>query len=243
MDFRLQAQTESGAKLVELAEAHAAEFAAGVPAHDRDGTFPFEHLAALKASGYLYAPIPNAHGGMGVDSVHDVFVAASRLAEADPSVTVGVNMHLLTMVAMARSHAVACAREDARAATAAAQMEGIVRTGAIIGAAVSEPEQDLLRPKTTARVEDGRWVVRGRKIISSLAPAATHFAVAVSFERDGDARFVQVLVPRDAPGVTVHDDWDALGVRASGSVSITFDDAPLPFPPGGGTPAGVLTAE
>jgi alkylation response protein AidB-like acyl-CoA dehydrogenase len=243
MDLRLRPQTEPGAKLAQLAEAHAADFAVRVPAHDREGTFPFEHLAALKSSGYLYAPIPAAHGGMGVDSVHDVFVASSRLAEGDPSVTVGVNMHLLAMAALARSHAVACAREDAGASAGASRMEGIVGAGAVIGAAVSEPEQDLLRPKTTARVEGGRWVVRGRKIISSLAPAATHFAVAASFERDGEARFVQVLVPRDAPGVTVHDDWDALGVRASGSVSVTFDDAPLPFPPGHGTPCGVLTAE
>lgn len=245
MDFRLQAQTETGDRLVGLAEGHAAEFAAGAAAHDREGTFPFEHLAALKSSGYPYSPIPTAQGGMGVESIHDVFVASSRLAEGDPSVTVGVNMHLLTMLSLARKHDIACAREDQRrAAATAAQMEGIVRTGAVIGAAVSEPEQNLLRPQTRAtRTGDG-WTISGRKIISSLAPAATHFAVAVSFDAgDGSERFVQVLVPRDAPGVTVHDDWDALGVRASGSVSVTFDDAPIPFPPGHGTPCGVLTAE
>jgi alkylation response protein AidB-like acyl-CoA dehydrogenase len=35
-------------------------------------------------------------------------------------------------------------------------------------------------------------------------------------------------VPAEAPGVTIHDDWDALGMRASGSNSISFLDVHLP---------------
>jgi alkylation response protein AidB-like acyl-CoA dehydrogenase len=35
-------------------------------------------------------------------------------------------------------------------------------------------------------------------------------------------------VPADAPGVRIHDDWDALGMRASGSHSVSFSDVALP---------------
>jgi alkylation response protein AidB-like acyl-CoA dehydrogenase len=47
------------------------------------------------------------------------------------------------------------------------------------------------------------------------------------------------MVPRETPGVVIHDDWDALGMRASGSHSITFDEVALPGSAlRGGFPAG-----
>jgi L-evernosamine nitrososynthase len=47
---------------------------------------------------------------------------------------------------------------------------------------------------------------------------------------DGRGRetYGYALVPTGIPGVVLHDDWDALGMRASGSNSVTFDDVRLP---------------
>jgi alkylation response protein AidB-like acyl-CoA dehydrogenase len=45
---------------------------------------------------------------------------------------------------------------------------------------------------------------------------------------EGTPLYAYVEVPADAPGVTLHDDWDALGMRASGSNSVSFDDVQLP---------------
>ncbi len=149
------------------------------------------------------------------------------------------------MMALARQHSIACNREyGQRAAAVGAQMEQIVRTGAVIGAAVSEPDQDLLRQKTRAVRDGDRWTVTGRKIISSLAPAATHFAVSVDYyDAEDEERYAHVILPRETAGVTVHDDWDALGLRASGSVSVSFEAAAAPNPPGRGAVAGVITGE
>jgi alkylation response protein AidB-like acyl-CoA dehydrogenase len=36
------------------------------------------------------------------------------------------------------------------------------------------------------------------------------------------------MVPTDTPGVVLHDDWDALGMRASGSQSVSFERVELP---------------
>ncbi|HVY61580.1 MAG TPA: acyl-CoA dehydrogenase family protein, partial [Planctomycetota bacterium] len=52
---------------------------------------------------------------------------------------------------------------------------------------------------------------------------------AVTFtDGQGDERLGYAQIPAATPGVTIHDDWDALGMRASGSHSISFDGVELP---------------
>ena len=100
--MELQAHTEAGARLVALAEELAEGLAANAASHDRDGTYPFEAIDALKAAGYFAAPVPVELGGLGVDSAHDLVVASSRLARGDASVAIGVNMHLVAVLNMER---------------------------------------------------------------------------------------------------------------------------------------------
>ena len=73
-----------------------------------------------------------------------------------------------------------------------------------------------------------------------MAPAATILLTSVRFaDDDGGERYAYVEIPADAPGVRINDDWDALGMRASGSHSVTFDGVELPGPAAwGGFPTG-----
>ena len=41
---------------------------------------------------------------MGADSLHDVVVASSRLARADASLAIGVNMHMAALLNMVRMY-------------------------------------------------------------------------------------------------------------------------------------------
>ena len=62
-----------------------------------------------------------------------------------------------------------------------------------------------------------------------MSPAADVFYTAVTYTDDtGRERYGYAMVPRKTPGVVVHDDWDALGMRASGSHSVSFEDVQLP---------------
>ena len=90
MPIQLSARTRSGADLVALAEQLAAELAVAAPEHDRDASYPFEGIAALQRARYFTAPVPSELGGLGVDSLHDLVVAASRLARGDASLAIGV---------------------------------------------------------------------------------------------------------------------------------------------------------
>jgi alkylation response protein AidB-like acyl-CoA dehydrogenase len=224
--IELAAHTEAGARLVAIAEALSAELAARAAEHDRDGSYPFEAIEALKAAGYFGAPVPIELGGLGVWSAHDLVVASSRLARGDASVAIGVNMHLVAVLNMERRRAVAAAAGEARRARGfAASLEQIVRDAIVLAAAISERGQDLTRPATVATRTCSGWRVDGRKTFCTMSPAATHLYVAVTC---GGERYAYAMVPTDAPGVVVHDDWDALGMRASGSNSVSFDSVELP---------------
>jgi alkylation response protein AidB-like acyl-CoA dehydrogenase len=225
--IELAAHTEAGARLVAIAEALAPELAARAAEHDRDGSYPFEAIDALKAAGYFAAPVPVELGGLGVSSAHDLVVASSRLARGDASVAIGVNMHLVAVLNMERRReAAAAAGEDRRARAFATSLDQIARCGLIFAAAVSERGQDLTRPGTIATRTESGWRIDGRKWFCTMSPAATHLYVAVTCADEG--RYAYATVPTDAPGVTVNDDWDALGMRASGSNSVTFDGVELP---------------
>ena len=105
MPIELTAHTDAGARLVAIAEELCQELAARAAEHDRDGSYPFEAIDALKAAGYFAAPIPVELGGLGVSSAHDLVVASSRLARGDASVAIGVNMHLVAVLNMERRRA------------------------------------------------------------------------------------------------------------------------------------------
>jgi alkylation response protein AidB-like acyl-CoA dehydrogenase len=228
--MELHAHTAAGADLVALAERLAEDLGSRAAAHDRDGTYPHDSIRALRDAGYLVAPVPTDLGGLGVSSVHDLVVASGRLARGDASVAIGVNMHLIAVMALARRLSVALAAGKTRRAGAFAEsLRTIVRERSVIAAAQSETSQDLTRPATRAERTAGGWRIDGHKVFCTMSPAATTLLTAVSFVDDaGVERYGFVQVPADTPGVTVNGDWDALGMRASGSHSITLSGVELP---------------
>jgi alkylation response protein AidB-like acyl-CoA dehydrogenase len=230
MPIELTAHTDAGARLVAIAEQLAEGLAARAAEHDRDGSYPFEAIDALKRAGYFAAPVPVELGGLGVSSAHDLVVASSRLARGDASVAIGVNMHLIAVLNMERRRQVAVASgADRRARGFASSLEQIARDGVVLAAAISERGQDLTRPGTLATRTESGWRIDGRKLFCTMSPAATDLYVAVTYtDRDGAERYAYAMVPTDAPGVVVNEDWDALGMRASGSNSVTLDGVELP---------------
>lgn len=231
MTFELTPTTPRGAHLVALAEKLADRIAPRASVHDRDGSFPFESLALVRDSGYLVAPIPEQHGGLGVASLHDVLVASSRLARGDAALTIGVNMHFAFVLNVVRRWQVADAAGNARRAAAfAATLADLARDRVVLASATSEIGQDLTRPATVATRTDDGWIVSGHKVFCTMSPAADILYTAVTYTDDrGNERYGYAMIPRETPGVVVHDDWDSLGMRASGSNSVSFEDVELPL--------------
>src|SRR4051794_11213694 len=175
MSRDLTATTPAGERLVALAEILADDLAGRAAEHDRDGTYPHQSITSLQSAGYFAAAVPVEHGGLGVESVHDLVVASGRLARGDASVAIGVDMHVIAVLNMARRYRMALAAGNQRRGAAfGSSLEAIARDGVVMAAAISEREQDLLRPSTVATRSNGGWRIDGHKVFCTMSPAATH---------------------------------------------------------------------
>jgi alkylation response protein AidB-like acyl-CoA dehydrogenase len=231
MTFPLQPDTEPGRHLVTLMERHAQAFAPRAAELDREGRFAAENIVALQASGALSAAVPEALGGMGVASLYDLGVAVSRLAHGDASTAIGSWMHLIATHMMAGAfRALTAAGKAEPAARLERILRGVASEGHVIAVLGSEAGTYADHPRTRAvPAEGGGYAISGSKIFGTMAQAATHLNVAVQFDgKDGKPHAGFAFVPRAAAGVRVNDDWDALGMRASGSGSVVFDGCVIP---------------
>ncbi len=204
---------------VALATELAAEIAPHAAEVDRDGRFPHENLARLKARGYLRMPIPEDLGGSGAD-LDAVCRAQSILAGACASTALATNMHLFGLGAAAES-----LEEGQLEARLVLQLAG---TGVVIGGSFTDAATGLnVRASSTpAERVDGGFVIRGRKAFCSLAPALDVFYGTAGLT-DGSGLLL-FAIGRDAPGLSFVDTWDTLAMRGTGSWDVVFDDVFVP---------------
>ncbi|MDQ3828347.1 MAG: acyl-CoA/acyl-ACP dehydrogenase [Candidatus Tectomicrobia bacterium] len=230
MDFALQPLTESGKRFVALAERHAADFTTRAAAHDRDGSFPFENIAAMQQSGVMAACVPEELGGLGVRSLHDYTLGMSRLGRGDGSTAIAANMHIFRPWRMTRLWEAAKAAGDA--AHAAGLERRLRRIGAgqlLMCACVSEAGTDILHPQLASTKTDGGWLLNGQKIFATMSPAAQLLDISFRFrDAQGVDRLAMASVPRDSPGLEIKYNWDALGMRGSGSHDVVLTDCFIP---------------
>ncbi len=227
--MELQPVTIAGQRFASLATGHADVFRARAASSDADGALPTENYAEMKRSGFLAAFVPAELGGLGLESVHDWCVGLDRLGRGDPSTAIAVNMHFGSARNAAESWRRARAAGDAAAEErAAVPLRAIASGNLLFCATATEPGTDNLRPRTTATRVEGGWAINGRKIFVTLSPIADVCAMNVRVS-DGDRdKIAFAMVPVRTAGFMPQDDWDALGMRTSGSQSVVFEDCRVP---------------
>lgn len=226
MEFELQALTEPGKRMVELAEKHATDFAVTAAENDRQGRFPVENITALRKSGFTGAAVPEELGGMGVSSANDCVVAMNRLGRAEGSTPLAYVMHLSRTIGTARAFKRAIATGNTVVQNRSEDLLRKIGAGEIfITVANSEPGANIRTSRTLATKVDGGWLFNGSKTFATGSPAADMLAVRARFTNDaGEDRMGAAIVPVDRPGVEIKDNWDGLGMRASGSHDVVFTD-------------------
>jgi alkylation response protein AidB-like acyl-CoA dehydrogenase len=220
----IEPQRQAASDNVERALLLAKAFAERASVHDRDGSFPFRNFDDLSEAGLLALTVPAALGGGGAGAAETARVLGV-IGKADPSTALVLSMHYIQHLVMARS-----ARWPARLSRKLAR-ETVVGV-ALINALRVEPELGSPArgglPATIARRTETGWRLTGRKIYSTGAPILKWYAVWAKTD-ETETRVGLFLVPAGLPGTRIVETWDHLGLRASGSHDIVFEDVVFPL--------------
>jgi acyl-CoA dehydrogenase len=110
--------------------------------------------------------------------------------------------------------------------------EQLERLGKVWAAmAITEPSfgSDSAAVSTTATLDGDEYVINGEKIFVTAGSRATHIVVWATLDKSkGRAAIKSFIVPRDHPGVTVERLEHKLGIKASDTAVIRFENARIP---------------
>ncbi|WP_458089105.1 SfnB family sulfur acquisition oxidoreductase [Streptomyces malaysiensis] len=201
---------------LKVAAALAEEFRTGAAERDARRRLPRAELDRLSASGLPAITVPAGYGGADVSTatLAEVF---RLLAAADASLAQIPQSHFVYINVLRRQ------------GTQAQQafFFGEVLAGKRFGNAQSEAGtkhiQDIRTRLTPAAT--GSYTLTGVKHYSTGALFADWIPVLARAENDD---LHVAYVPRDAPGLTVEDDWDGMGQRTTASGTVKLDAVPVP---------------
>ena len=203
------------AQAIATARELAAEFAAYAAARDLNRELPHEQVAEFYRSGLGAVIIPREYGGTGVSAatIAEIFATISA---ADPSLGQIPQNHTAFLELLRYSGDEPQKRK----------FFALALQGASFGNALAERHGKTTKDistKLTRRGED--YVLNGQKFYATGALFSTFVPIGAV---DDDGRIYRVVVPRNAPGLTIIDDWNGMGQRTTASGTVTLENVFIP---------------
>jgi short-chain 2-methylacyl-CoA dehydrogenase len=187
---------------------------------DREKRFPYDLVAEMAELGLMGMTIPEEYGGGGTDTLAYA-IAVEELTRIDSSVAITVAAHhsLGTLPIYYFG-----SDEQKR------QWLPDLASGKKLAAfGLTEPNagSDAGATRTTARLDNGEWVVDGAKMF--ITNAGTDITACVTITAvTGDGEISNIIVPNGTPGYVVSAPMEKLGWRASDTRELSFQDARVP---------------
>jgi alkylation response protein AidB-like acyl-CoA dehydrogenase len=226
MSWALVPLTEEQREIQRMAREFAqAEIAPHADEWDRAAQFDRTILTRMAELGFLGMMVPEQYEGLGLDTV-TYLVALEEIAAVDASVAVAMSVHNSLPTQMITRYGSDELRDEF--------LRPMAR-GELLGAfALSEPEAGSDAAAMTAQAtRDGdHWVLNGTKAWVTSGNEADVLLVMVRTDRPQERRGARgisafVITP-DLPGFRVGKKEDKLGLRASPTVQISFDQMRVP---------------
>ncbi len=220
MDFTLTAEQQDLQKMVrEFAEA---EIRPHVMEWDEQQDFPTSILKSLGQLGVLGIVFPESLGGAEMGYI-EYAIVMEELARVDPSIALSVAAHISLATAHIYMHGSKALKE---------RYVPKLATGEWIGCwSLTEPEagSDAAGTRTRAVLDGDEWVINGGKTFTTNAQRADIcVATAVTDPSLGTHGISAFAIEIGTPGFRVGRKDNKLGMRASDTSEVLFEDCRIP---------------
>jgi alkylation response protein AidB-like acyl-CoA dehydrogenase len=193
--------------------------------HDEEHSFPYEVVAKMGEMGLFGLPFPEEYGGMGGD-YFALSLALEELGKVDQSVAItleaGVGLGAMPIYRFGTDE------------QKQKWLPDLVTGRALAGFGLTEPGagSDAGGTRTTAKLDDGEWVINGNKQFitnsgTDITSLVTVTAVTGSIS-DAKKEISTIIVPSGTTGFTVEPVYNKVGWNASDTHPLSFDDARVP---------------
>jgi alkylation response protein AidB-like acyl-CoA dehydrogenase len=221
MDFELPDEIEQIRK--EVRRFGENEVAPVAREYDREEKYPHEVVQKGAEMGLTGASIPMEYDGAGY-SVVESAVIAEELFAIDPGIAFCI---------LASSFGCEAIMEFGTDEQKEEYLPPVARGEQVSGAAISEPDtgSDVSSVSTRAEKDGDEWVINGTKMWISNGTIGDFFVVLCDTDPEADGRyngFSQIIVESDRDGFEADKITGKLGIRASDTAELIFDDVRVP---------------
>jgi alkylation response protein AidB-like acyl-CoA dehydrogenase len=192
-------------------------FAEGAAERDQGDVFVAAHYNVLKGHKLFSALIPTDLGGGGAR--HSAMCAFLRqLAHYCPSTALALSMH---------QHLVAAAVYNHRNGRPGKEL--LERVAADETVLISTGANDWMESNGVAERVEGGFRVRAKKPFGSGSPKGEILVTSAPYDDPQEGwQVLHFAVAFKAPGVSLADDWQSLGMRATGSHTVILENVFVP---------------
>ncbi|PTX64363.1 alkylation response protein AidB-like acyl-CoA dehydrogenase [Melghirimyces profundicolus] len=190
---------------------------------DRTGEFPVETFRKMGELGLLGIPFSEKYGGSGGDTV-SYALAVEEIGRACGS----TGLSYAAAVSLGASPLYYFGTEEQKRKYLVP-----LASGKELGAfGLTEPNagSDAGGTRTTAVLENGEYILNGEKCFITNAGYAKVIIVTAVTGKDarGKNMISAIIVPSDAPGVTINSHYEKMGLRGSNTSEIILQDVRVP---------------
>ncbi len=199
-----------------------AELGPHVMTWDEAQQFPMALLPTLADLGLMGIQFPESYGGAAMSAV-DYCLCIEELARVDPAIALSVAAH--NGLAAAHFHMFGTDAQKAAYLAPLARGEHLGAWG------LTEPTagSDAAGTRTTAVREDGQWRINGAKTFTTHGNiCGVMVAMAVTERGRGHRGISAFVVPAGTPGMRAGKKENKLGMRASETSEVVFEDCIVP---------------